>query len=57
MFESYCREHLLDERAVMEASLLRFLEGSEQERRAIAGRYMQWQTEQEESQGRGPKRK
>jgi hypothetical protein len=41
-FERYCREHLLAERSVIEACVLRFLETDEAERRAIAKRYADW---------------
>lgn len=41
-FERYCREHLLDERAVVEAWLLRFLEAVDQERQSTAKRYAEW---------------
>lgn len=41
-FEQHCRAHLLDERAVIEAWLLRFLEASEEERVAAAKRYAEW---------------
>jgi hypothetical protein len=41
-FEDYCRVNLLDERAVIEAWLLRFLEASEEERKRAAARYTQW---------------
>lgn len=41
-FERYCRDHLLDERAVVEAWLLRFLEAGDQERQVAAARYSQW---------------
>jgi hypothetical protein len=41
-FERHCRGHLLDERAVVEAWLLRFLESSDQERQATAKRYTEW---------------
>jgi hypothetical protein len=35
-FERHCREQLLDERSVVEAWLLRFLEASEADRQAAA---------------------
>lgn len=41
-FERFCRDHLLDERAVVEAWLLRFLEAGDQERHAAAKRYSEW---------------
>jgi hypothetical protein len=41
-FERHCREHLLDERAVVEAWLLFFLESSDQERESTAKRYAEW---------------
>lgn len=44
-FEEYCRAHLLDERAVIEAWLLRFLEAKDEDRRAVAERYTQWSNE------------
>lgn len=44
-FEEYCRAHLLDERAVIEAWLLRFLEAKDEDRRAAAERYTQWSNE------------
>jgi hypothetical protein len=42
LFEEHCRNHLLDERSVVEAWLLRFLEASEDERRDTAARYAEW---------------
>lgn len=48
-FERHCRDHLLDERSVIEAWLLRFLEASVTEREAAAKRYQQWR-----SAGGGP---
>ena len=41
-FEQFCRDHLLDERAVIEAWLLRFLEASAAERQDAAKRYGLW---------------
>jgi len=44
-FEQFCRAHLLDERAVIEAWLLRFLEAPDDERQQVAKRYMKWHEE------------
>jgi len=44
-FERFCRDQLLDERAVIEAWLLRFLEASEAERKEAATRYVAWYEE------------
>ena len=41
-FEDFCRVHLLDERAVIEAWLVRFLEASDEERKLTAKRYADW---------------
>jgi len=41
-FEDFCRDNLLDERAVIEAWLVRFLEASNEERRHVAMRYVAW---------------
>ena len=46
-FERHCREHLLDERSVVEAWLLRFLEAPESERQTTAKRYAEWRAMQE----------
>lgn len=45
-FESTCAANLLDERAVIEAWLLRFLEASDAEKQQAATRYMQWLLDQ-----------
>ena len=41
-FETFCAERLMDERSVMEAALLVFLEAGEDQRRAMALRHRQW---------------
>lgn len=45
LFEDACRENLLDERAVAEAWLLRFLEAGNEERTKVAKRYAEWLTQ------------
>lgn len=45
-FEEHCRANLLDERAVIEAWLLQFLEASESARQHAAARYGHWLAEQ-----------
>ncbi len=46
-FEEFCRANLLDERAVIEAWLLRLLEATEDERKAVAERYAHWTAERQ----------
>ncbi|MCE9554587.1 MAG: hypothetical protein K8T91_14615 [Planctomycetes bacterium] len=41
-FEAACRENLYDERSVVEAWLLRFLDASQDERQRTAKRYSEW---------------
>jgi hypothetical protein len=41
-FETFCRQNLLDERSVIEAWMLAFLQAGEQQRREVAQRYDQW---------------
>lgn len=50
-FEAFCREHLLDERSVVEAWILRFLETSDAERQGVAKRYAEWVSEQQSKAG------
>jgi hypothetical protein len=53
-FERHCRENLLDERAVVEAWLLRSLETTPEERQAVAKRYSDWLEERERPSGDKP---
>ncbi len=48
-FEQHCRTHLLDERAVIEAWLLRFLEASDEDRLAAAKRYAEWRAKRDDA--------
>lgn len=52
--ETHCRRHLMDERAVVEAWILRFLEASTEERQAAADRYLEWLSEQEQQHNAEP---
>lgn len=45
-FEEHCRANLLDERAVIEAWLLQFLEATAESRQQAAARYSEWLDEQ-----------
>lgn len=54
-FETFCAERLMDERSVMEAALLVFLEANDQERRAMALRHRQWLEERGGRVKPGPK--
>ncbi|HZK82446.1 MAG TPA: hypothetical protein VFC46_15295, partial [Humisphaera sp.] len=48
-FEKLCRENLLDERSVVEAWLLQFLEGTTEQRQVVAKRYSDWIAERAQS--------
>lgn len=56
-FEAFCRSHLLDERAVIEAWLLRFLEATDHERQQVAEAYAKWIANHSGTQVAKPKRK
>ncbi len=54
-FEGFCAERLMDERSVMEAALLTFLEAGEEERRRMALRHRAWLDERGGRVKPGPK--
>ena len=50
-FEKVCRENLFDERSVVEAWILQFIDAGTDRRQAVAKRYAEWLSAQNEEVG------